>query len=265
MEIKDDRIDSGKAFDWGKTSREYAKYRDIYPEKFYQKIVDRGLCIKGQRVLDIGTGTGVLPRNMYKYGAKWTGTDISPEQIEQAKILADDSKLKIDFQAVPTEQIEFEKESFDVITACQCFWYFDHEKVMPELARLLKSDGKMLILYMAWLPYEDRIAGASEELVLKYSPKWSGAGETRHPIWIPHIAYDYFELEDHEEYDLMVPFTKESWHGRMRACRGVGASLSEEELARWDREHRELLDRIASEEFEVKHYAALAVLRKREE
>lgn len=262
MEIKDDRIDSGKAFDWGKTSREYAKYRDIYPEKFYQKIVDRGLCIKGQRVLDIGTGTGVLPRNMYKYGAKWTGTDISPEQIEQAKILADDSKLKIDFQAVPTEQIEFEKESFDVITACQCFWYFDHEKVMPKLAELLKTDGKLLILYMAWLPYEDRIAGASEDLVLKYSPKWSGAGETRHPIWIPDIAYEYFEMEDHEEYDLMVSFTKESWHGRMRACRGVGASLSEEELARWDREHRELLDRIASEEFEVKHYAALAVLRK---
>ena len=265
MEIKDDRIDAGKAFDWGKTSEEYAKYRDIYPEEFYKKIVDRGLCIEGQKVLDVGTGTGVLPRNMYKYGAEWTGTDISPEQIEQAKILADDSKLKIDFQAVPTEQIEFEKESFDVITACQCFWYFDHEKVMPKLAGLLKSGGKLLILYMAWLPYEDRIAGASEELVLKYSPKWSGAGETRHPIWIPDIAYEYFEMEDHEEYDLMVPFTKESWHGRMRACRGVGASLSEEELARWDREHRELLDRIASEEFEVKHYAALAVLRKREE
>jgi len=100
--------------------------------------------ISQKRVLDIGTGTGVLPRNMYKYGAKWTGTDISPEQIEQTKILADDSKLKIDFQAVPTEQIEFEKENFDVITACQCFWYFDHEKVMPELAGLLKSDGKML-------------------------------------------------------------------------------------------------------------------------
>ena len=263
MEIKDDRIDSGKAFDWGKTSREYAKYRDIYPEKFYQRIVDRGLCIKGQRVLDIGTGTGVLPRNMYKYGAKWTGTDISPEQIEQAKILADDSKLKIDFQAVPTEQLDFEKESFDVITACQCFWYFDHEKVMPKLAELLKTDGKLLILYMAWLPYEDRLAGASEELILKYSPTWSGAGETRHPIWIPDIAYEYFEMEDHEEYDLMVPFTKESWHGRMRACRGVGASLSEEELARWDREHRELLHRIAPEQFEVSHYAALTVLRKR--
>ena len=263
MEIKDDRIDSGKAFDWGKTSREYARYRDIYPEEFYKKIVDRSLCIKGQRVLDLGTGTGVLPRNMYKYGAEWTGTDISPEQIEQARILATASKMKIDFQAVPTEQLEFPARSFDVITACQCFWYFDHEKVMPKLAELLKTDGKLLILYMAWLPYEDRLAGASEELILKYSPTWSGAGETRHPIWIPDIAYAFFEMEDHEEYDLMVPFTKESWHGRMRACRGVGASLSEEELARWDKEHRELLHRIAPEQFEVSHYAALTVLRKR--
>lgn len=263
MEIKNKRIDNGNAFDWGKTSKEYAKYRDIYPQEFYKKIVDRGLCMDGQKVLDLGTGTGVLPRNMYKYGAEWIGTDISPEQIDQARILADAANMNIGFQAVSTEDIDFPDATFDVITACQCFWYFDHDKVMPKLAELLKPDGRLLILYMAWLPYEDRIAGASEELVLKYSPKWSGAGETRHPIWIPDIAYEYFEMEYHEEYDLDVAFTKESWHGRMRACRGVGASLSEEELARWDREHRELLDRIAPEEFEVSHYAALAILKKR--
>lgn len=263
MEITDSRIDAGKAFDWGKTSEDYAKYRDIYPEEFYKKIVDRGLCIDGQKVLDLGTGTGVLPRNMYKYGAEWTGTDISPEQIEQAKVLADAANMKIGFQAVSTEDIDFQDETFDVISACQCFWYFDHEKVIPKLAKLLKKKGKLLILYMAWLPYEDKIAGASEKLVLKYSPKWSGAGETRHPIRIPEIAYEYFEMEDHEEYDLMVPFTKESWHGRMKACRGVGASLSEKELVRWDMEHRELMERIAPKQFEVLHYAALTVLRRR--
>ena len=60
MDIRDDRIDEGKAFDWGKTSEAYAKYRDIYPEEFYRKVADRGLCVKGQRVLDLGTGTGVL-------------------------------------------------------------------------------------------------------------------------------------------------------------------------------------------------------------
>jgi hypothetical protein len=135
--------------------------------------------------------------------------------------------------------------------------------VIPRLASLLKPDGKLLILYMAWLPYEDAIAGASEELVLKYSPQWSGARETRKPIAIPDISFQYFELEDHEEYDVRVPFTKESWHGRMKACRGVGASLSEDELTCWDREHRDLLDKIAPDQFEVLHYAALAVLKKK--
>ena len=72
-----------------------------------------------------------------------------------------------------------------------------------------------------------------------------------------------FEMLEHEEYDLMIPFTRETWHGRMTACRGVGASLSQEELKSWDAEHRRLLDKIAPETFDILHYAALAVLRKK--
>ena len=30
------------------TDGDYAKYRDIYPDVFYKKIVDRGLCLEGQ-------------------------------------------------------------------------------------------------------------------------------------------------------------------------------------------------------------------------
>lgn len=48
----------------------------------------------------------------------------------------------------------------------------------------------------------------------------------------------------------------------MIACRGVGASLSPEELAKWDKEHRALLAGVP-DEFEVKHYAAVAVLKKK--
>lgn len=263
MDIVDKRIDAGKAFDWGKTSEDYAKFRDIYPEEFYKKLVDRGLCVKGQKILDLGTGTGVLPRNMYRFGGEWIGTDISPEQIEQAKIMSEAAGMDIKYFAVPTEKLDFPDESFHVITACQCFWYFDHEKVMPKLARLLKPGGKLVILYMAWLPFDDPIAGKSEELVVKYSPAWSGAGETRHPIWVPDIAYEYFDAVENEEYDLHVPFTKESWHGRMKACRGVGASLGSEELAKWDAEHRALLNAIAPEEFTVLHYAAIRIMRKK--
>ena len=49
----------------------------------------------------------------------------------------------------------------------------------------------------------------------------------------------------------------------MKACCGVGASLSGEALASWEKEHKALLDDIAPEEFEVLHYGAYAVLGKK--
>ena len=55
MNITDKRIDNGKPFDRGRTSENYAKYRDIYPAIFYKKIAGIGLCLKGQTVLDLGT------------------------------------------------------------------------------------------------------------------------------------------------------------------------------------------------------------------
>lgn len=261
MNITNKHIDGGKAFDWGRTSADYAKFRDIYPQTFYDKITERGLCIHGQTVLDLGTGTGVLPRNLYHYGAKWTGIDLSENQIAQAKMLSQD--MEISYFAVPVEKMDFPDHSFDVVTACQCFWYFDHEKIMPVLHRILKPNGSILVLYMAWLPFEDTIAEASEKLVLQYNPSWSGAGETVHPIWIPEYYSEKFELVQREEYRLEVPFTRESWNGRMKACRGVGASLSETEVAAWEQEHLKLLQKIAPETFAVKHYAAIAELKKK--
>ena len=53
MEIKDNRIDSGKAFDWGKTSVDYAKYRDIYPQEFYfrkQGDYRKGVEVKKEQI-----------------------------------------------------------------------------------------------------------------------------------------------------------------------------------------------------------------------
>lgn len=54
---------------------------------------------------------------------------------------------------------------------------------------------------MSWLPFEDKIANTSEQLVC--------------PTY-------------HEEYRVKLPFTRETWNGRMKACRGVGASLTPE-------------------------------------
>lgn len=253
-------IDAGKAFDFGKTAKDYAKYRDIYPGVFYRQLTSRNLCVKGQSVLDAGTGTGVLPRNMYKYGAVWTGVDISKEQIDMAKELS--QGMDIQYLVSPIEELNLKENSFDVITACQCFWYFNHEKTAPLFHNLLKPNGTMAVMCMEWLPFEDKIAGASENLVLKYSPGWTGAGEIMHPIPVPGCYSDYFKVVYHNEYKVNVPFTRESWNGRMKSCRGIGASLSQKEIENWEKEHLKLLSGIAPESFNVLHYAAIVELKR---
>ena len=207
-------------------------------------------------------GTGVLPRNLYEYGAQFTGIDPSENQIQQAKALAERDNMKIRFQCVSAEACDFPPHTFDAVTACQCFDYFNHPVLAPRLRSMLKENGRFAILYMAWLPEEDDLAGNSERLILKYNPMWTGCNEKRRPISIPQVYTPCFTVEHQEVFDLSVPFTRETWRGRIRSCRGIGASLSDDEIAAFDREHAELLEKIAPECFEILHYAALAVLKR---
>ena len=79
----------------------------------------------------------------------------------------------------------------------------------------------------------------------------------------PEEYLEFFHLVTQEEIRVDIPFTRESWHGRMRACRGVGASMTPEEIAAWDQEHFAMLMDCANESFDVKHYISIAVLEKK--
>ena len=115
---------------------------------------------------------------------------------------------------------------------------------------------------MARLPFEDKTAGASEQLVLRYPPEWAGGGEVRHPIEVDSCYKRFFTCESKSVFDVSVPFTRESWAGRIRACRGIGASLSPEQVQEFDSEHRQLLRDIAPEQFSILYYCAVTVLKK---
>lgn len=261
--LRNPDIDNGKAFDWGLACEDYAKFRDVYPEAFYQKIVALGLCVRNQRVLDLGTGTGVLPRNLYRYGAKFTGADISENQIAQARRLSEEAGMKIDYIVASAEEIHFPSGTFDVITACQCFFYFDKDIVLPKIHRLLKPGGHFVILFMAWLPDESEIAQKSEELVLQYNPDWTGGHWKRYPLRTPAGSEEFFTVAHAAAYDLAVPFTRETWHGRIKACRGIGASsLSPEKIKAWEKEHLAYLSSVP-ETFSIPHYATILDLQKR--
>ncbi len=262
MEIINQNIDHGKAFDWGKVSDDYGKYRDIYPEAFYNSILDLGLCTKGQKALDLGTGTGVLPRNLYPYGAQFVGADISENQIKEAQRLSEENGMDIQYICASAEDIDFADETFDTVTACQCFMYFDKSIVFPKIHRILKDNGHFAILFMAWLPDESEIARKSEELVLKYNPAWTGANMQRSIPRLPKEGRDLFTVEHAIGFDIDIPFTRETWHGRMVACRGIGASsLSAAEIAEFEKEHKAFLNTVP-ETFAIPHYATILNLQK---
>lgn len=256
-------IDHGKAFDWGKASKDYAKYRDIYPEKFYENIMSCGIGTEGQKVLDLGTGTGVLPRNLYRWGASFIGADISENQIAEARRLACENGMDIEFIVSSAEEIDFPDGSFDAVTASQCYMYFDMNIVLPKLHRVLKDDGHFCILFTAWLPEESDIARRSEELILKYNPYWTGGNLKRNPLELPPLLYQYFDVEKDVIYDISIPFTRESWNGRIKACRGIGASsMTAEEILSFEKELMEYLNTV-NETFEIPHYVNLLNLKKR--
>ena len=260
--MKRENIDLGNEFDWGKASKDYAKYRDIYPAEFYQKILDLGYCKDNQNILDLATGTGVLPRNMYKHGGKWTGVDIAKNQIKYAKVLS--NNLDINYIVSPVETLDFEENTFDVITACQCFMYFDKNIIIPKLHKWLKPNGHLLIMFMDWLPYESDIAYKSEKLVLKYNPTWSGKGTNRHEIETPDWLADMFTVSNKIAFDIDVNFTRETWHGRIKACRGIGTgALSEEEIAKWETEHKAMLSSYP-DKFTIPHFATILDLKNSE-
>ena len=259
--MKFDNIDKNNNFDFSKTSGDYALYRDIYPKEFYDCFIKNGIGIKGTTLLDIGTGTGVIPRNLYQYGAKIIGTDISESQIDEAKKLSKD--MNIEYYAQSAENLNFKGKSFDSISICQCIWYLDPRSLVDTLDKLLKDNGKVIITYMAWLPKEDNIAQKSEDLVLKYNPNWTGCNATRNYPYVPKELLDKFEIVKEDLFDSDIPFTIDSWAGRIRACRGTGAALDPETLEKFNEEHIKMLKENTKEPFIIKHFISYSILMKK--
>ncbi len=68
--------------DFGRTAQDYAEHRAGFPESFFERLAARGIGVAGQRVVDLGTGTGTLARGFARRGCEVTGIGPAAEMLE---------------------------------------------------------------------------------------------------------------------------------------------------------------------------------------
>ena len=245
--------DGDRRIEWGKATDAYRRFRSGPPRSWYRALAGHGIGLAGQRLLDLGTGPGFVAAHMAREGLTAAGIDPDAGQIDAARALAADQGLEIDFRVAPAEELPFGAGEFDLATATQCFLYFDRPRVIEQLRRVLVPGGLLVTGHHTWLPREDDFVRRTEDLVLEFNPQWSAADFSGEIPLRPKWAEGLVEWRGCFIYDEDVPFTHETWRGRMRASRGVGASLSPEEIERFDAALGELLVEHVPNEFAVRH------------
>src|SRR5262244_2102799 len=96
----------------------------------------------GQRVLDVGCGTGVVALTAARLGAKVTGIDLTPELVAHAKENAAIMKLPVQFQQGDVEALPVPDATFDVVVSQFGHMFAPRPAVaVKEMLRVLKPGG----------------------------------------------------------------------------------------------------------------------------
>ncbi len=106
---------------------------------------------EGDRVLDLGSGTGALALRAAQRGAKVKGIDINPQMLDIAQARVKEANLAQNVEFVEMGVVELDKEkaeSFDAVMSGLCFSELTENELrftLKELRRILKPGGILLI------------------------------------------------------------------------------------------------------------------------
>jgi SAM-dependent methyltransferase len=251
--------------DFGRHSEDYAAYRPGYPASFYQRI-DAITRIRESRSLDIATGPGTIALELGARGSSVVGIDTSREQIATAQRVARDRNLedRVHFRTASAEHTGLDASSFDLVTAGQCWHWFDRGAVMVEIQRVLRPGGVLAIAHYSYLAEHTPVARDTEDLILEFNPSWTMAGWTGlFPEQIDEVIHGGFRLVEEFCYNHDEEFSHARWRGRIRTSNGVGSGgLSPSEVLRFDDALGRLLSSKYPDPMVVEHRVWCVVARK---
>ncbi|HLK85631.1 MAG TPA: class I SAM-dependent methyltransferase [Candidatus Binataceae bacterium] len=238
-----DRItEYGRQIDFGRTAGDYGRYRAGFPDELYVRLEKFGVGLAGQRLLDLGTGTGYFGRGFARRGCRAVGADISPALMREAMRLDSTEGLATTYVRARAEGLPFRDRSFEVVGAGQCWHWFDRPRAALEIRRVLVPGGRLVLASFDWIAFGGNVAEATEQLIIEHNSRWALAGGTGiHPGYARDAALAGFVDIECFSFDVQQPYSHEAWRGRIRASAGVAASLNPREVARFDDDLRALL------------------------
>jgi trans-aconitate methyltransferase len=142
----------------------------------------------GERILDLGCGTGHLTGQIAASGAKVVGVDRSPDMIQQAR----EKYPNLQFEVMDGREITF-AEAFDaVFSNATLHWIKEPEKVIEGIANVLRPGGRFVAEFGG--------KGNTKELLAAVARAWHKLGipgVAPKPWYYPSIAEYSSLLESH--------------------------------------------------------------------
>jgi SAM-dependent methyltransferase len=147
--------------------------------------------------LDLACGTGLSSKALCLVAEKVIACDVSENMISQAE-----PNENIQYSISNSEVLNFENESFDIVTIASGFHWMNSKLVFPEIARVLKPKAWLMI-------YDHRINHRQANLANWYEEFYLGKfpAPARNTETIQDSLMTDFCLVKEENFEHQIPFT----------------------------------------------------------